>query len=77
MAIFLLAMYKADNGFFNVNNNSMLRTLPISPKSIIAAKIISILIASYILIILCVIPSIYIYYFYNPSRVITHNIINI
>ena len=60
VAIFLLAMYKVDNGFFNVNNNSMLRTLPISPKSIIAAKIISILIASYILIILCVIPSIYI-----------------
>mgnify|MGYP004477311581 FL=1 len=77
VAIFLLAMYKADNGFFNVNNNSMLRTLPISPKSIIAAKIISILIASYILIILCVIPSIYIYYFYNPSRVITFYLISL
>lgn len=77
VAIFLLAMYKADNGFFNVNNNSMLRTLPISLKSIIAAKIISILMASYLLIILCVIPSIGIYYFYNPSHVIPYYLISL
>lgn len=77
VAIFLLAMYKVDNGFFNVNNNSMLRTLPISLKSIIAAKIISILMASYLLIILCVIPSIGIYYFYNPSHVIPYYLISL
>lgn len=77
VAIFLLAMYKADNGFFNVNNNSILRTLPISSKSIIVAKIMSILVASYLLIILSIIPSITIYYFYNPSHVIIFYIISL
>lgn len=77
VAIFLLAMYKADNGFFNVNNNSILRTLPISSKSIIFAKIMSILVASYLLIILSIIPSITIYYFYNPSHIIIFYIISL
>lgn len=69
MAICILTMYKVDNGFFNTKNNSMLITLPISVEKAVLSKIGSLLIVNYVLVIICIIPSAIIYYYYNYNEI--------
>ena len=60
--IMLLATYKMCNGFYNISNNNMLLTLPISISNIVLGKIISLLLVSYLIIIGCIITPALIYY---------------
>lgn len=72
IAIMALTIYKTNNELLTISNHSMLKTLPISEKSLILSKIISILLISYFLTILCVIPPVLIYYFNNYGHLIQY-----